>query len=694
MDLDQSIRGEHFQSHTSVAMTSKTQVKNRAPAPIQITAEQLLREAKERGLEDTKKAPKLYIADREELQMYQTTKRKDFEDQIRRQRHHIGTWCRYALWEASQKEFERARSVFERALDVDYRNHTTWMKYAEMEMQNQFINHARNIWDRAVTLLPRVDAFWYKYTYMEELIGAIDQARQLFERWMKWEPDDNAWSAYIRFELRQGNIERARGLYDRYVSQLPTARAYLRYARWEEKLGNRANAREVYERSLVELHIQERTESLLMNFARFEERCKEIERARVIFQYALDQAKSEGSDERVAELNQEFIAFEKRHGSRQDIEEAVLSRRRKQYESQIASDKYNYDVWFDYARLEEENGDFEKARDVYERAVACLPPLAEKRYWRRYIYLWICYALFEELIAKDIERTREVYRACLALIPHKKFTFGKIWLLAAKLEVRAKDLSAARLILGRAIGTCGKKNIFEGYVALELQLGEVDRCRTIYAKYIEYAPYNAAVWIAFAKLEEKVGESARVRALFELAVSQPVLDMPEMLWKSYIDFELAENMPDNARNLYERLLQRTSHVKVWISFGQFEALQSGIIQARQVFQRGYDALKEQELKEERVMLLESWREAESEAEDGDKASVDAKFPRKLKMRRLVPAEDGENQWEDYYDYVFPDDAKPIKGLKLLENAAKWKQAMQSMQSIETHYFLLIYFRSI
>ena len=170
--------------------------------------------------------------------------------------------------------------------------------------------------------------------------------------------------------------------------------------------------------------------------------------------------------------------------------------------------------------------------------------------------------------------------------------------------------------------------------------------------------------------------------------------MPEMLWKGYIDFELAENMPDNARNLYERLLQRTSHVKVWISFGQFEALQSGIVQARQVFQRGYDALKEQELKEERVMLLESWREAESEAEDGDKASVDAKFPRKLKMRRLVPVEDGENQWEDYYDYVFPDDAKPIKGLKLLENAAKWKQAMQSMQSIETHYFLLIYFRYI
>ena len=62
------------------------QVKNRAPAPIQITAEQLLREAKERQLEEAPKAPKQYITDKEELQLYQQKKRKDFEDQIRRQR--------------------------------------------------------------------------------------------------------------------------------------------------------------------------------------------------------------------------------------------------------------------------------------------------------------------------------------------------------------------------------------------------------------------------------------------------------------------------------------------------------------------------------------------------------------------------------------------------------------------------------
>ena len=65
-------------------------------------------------------------------------------------------------------------------------------------------------------------------------------------------------------------------------------------------------------------------------------------------------------------------------------------------------------------------------QQVYERAIANVPPAAEKRYWQRYIYLWINYALFEELEAQDADRTREVHRACLKLIPHKAFTFAKV----------------------------------------------------------------------------------------------------------------------------------------------------------------------------------------------------------------------------------------------------------------------------
>lgn len=59
-----------------------------------------------------------------------------------------------------------------------------------------------------------------------------------------------------------------------------------------------------------------------------------------------------------------------------------------------------------------------------------------------------------------------------------------------------------------------------------------------------------------------MGDAERARAVYELAISQPILDMPEVLWKSFIDFEIGQEEYENARKLYHRLLQRTQHIKV------------------------------------------------------------------------------------------------------------------------------------
>lgn len=59
-------------------------VKNKQPADRQITAEQILREAKEIQLEDDRRAPKTIITDPEELAEYRLMKRKQYEDLVRR----------------------------------------------------------------------------------------------------------------------------------------------------------------------------------------------------------------------------------------------------------------------------------------------------------------------------------------------------------------------------------------------------------------------------------------------------------------------------------------------------------------------------------------------------------------------------------------------------------------------------------
>jgi crooked neck len=84
-------------------------------------------------------------------------------------------------------------------------------------------------------------------------------------------------------------------------------------------------------------------------------------------------------------------------------------------------------------------------------------PPPEKRFWRRYIYLWINYAVFEEMEAQDIDHTRQVYKECIKVIPHKQFSFSKIWIMYANFEVRQKNLDAARIVFGHAIGMANVK---------------------------------------------------------------------------------------------------------------------------------------------------------------------------------------------------------------------------------------------
>lgn len=129
------------------------------------------------------------------------------------------------------------------------------------------------------------------------------------------------------------------------------------------------------------------------------------------YQFALERLPRSKS----ANLYAAYTKFEKQHGNRTTVEATVWSKRRIQYEEEVANDPFNYDTWFDFARLEEDalralrdDGEDEdqldkaigRVREVYERAVANVPLANEKRLWRRYIFLWLFYAVFEEMETK------------------------------------------------------------------------------------------------------------------------------------------------------------------------------------------------------------------------------------------------------------------------------------------------------
>ncbi|CAI7746076.1 unnamed protein product [Closterium sp. NIES-54] len=249
--------------------------------------------------------------------------------------------------------------------------------------------------------------------------------------------------------------------------------------------------------------------------------------------------------------------------------------------------------------------------------------------------------------------------------------------------------------------------IFKAYIEMELQLGNIDRCRMLYEKYLQWQPASCPAWAKFAELERSLGETERARAVYELAIGQPLLDTPELLWKAYIDFEIAEGESERTRQLYERLLERTKHVKVWMSYGQFEAQvaveeeikaeeegreadelvlaeqsKDRVTRAREVYERAFEHMRTNaaDQKEERVMLLEAWREMERAAGvNGDPGLVEKKMPRRVKRKRPITTEDGTPAgFEEYYDYIFPDEVANQPNLKILEAAYKWKRQKLTM----------------
>ena len=80
-------------------------------------------------------------------------------------------------------------------------------------------------------------------------------------------------------------------------------------------------------------------------------------------------------------------------------------------------------------------------------------------------------------------------------------------------------------------------------------------------------------------------------------------------------------------------------------------------------------------KEERSMVLEAWLDACTVAgDDAREAEVQAKMPKRVKKRRLMQSDDGDDAgWEEYFDFIFPDEEKKAPSLKILEMAHKWKK---------------------
>jgi crooked neck len=294
---------------------------NQSVSSIQITAEQLILESVSRT-KDRPRLPELEHQTQAELEDLRFKRRQAWEKNVTRNLCTFNTFIRYARWEEDIQELDKARSVYERALEFTrFQERQVWICYIDMEIRHRQFNYAFNILERAVTILPRCDEFWLKYAALTESLGNVEGAREIFQRWIAWEPGADAFLSFVEFEARLGEFRRARSVFERLLMVHPFENSFLRYADFEIKLRQPGRARRVFERALDAVGV---LELLILRFAQFEEHEAEIERARSLYRLALNKL----GESTARELLSSYHQFEKRFGGEAEIESAIIEKKK------------------------------------------------------------------------------------------------------------------------------------------------------------------------------------------------------------------------------------------------------------------------------------------------------------------------------------------------------------------------------
>ncbi|AMD18977.1 HBR076Cp [Eremothecium sinecaudum] len=649
-----------------------------------ITADGILADAFDQRKE-VKPLGNLDVLDLEELKVWQRQKRTEYEDVLKRNRLDLRQWIRYAEFELQQHDIRRARSVFERALLVRSDYIPLWVRYIDSELKWKNVNHARNLLHRATNHLPKVDTLWYKYVFVEESLGHVDFVRGIYTKWCSLEPSPSVWDSFIDFEIRHSCYHHVRDIYSKYVMVHCVAEVWLKWVSFESRHGGISTVRKVYSLALDTLtaysyvDIKE-IEQMIISFANWEASQQEYERSRSIYSLSVNRWPESSV------LKDAAYLFEKKFGNGYDITESIIVKRKRDYEAHLSTNPIDYDSWWLYLDLIEENFGTELESAFEKATIRNIPITAMKDIgWRRYIYIWIRYLAFLELHYSDIEHIRATYQRLIKeVIPHNKFTFAKIWIMNAKFEIRQGQVTKARKLLGMALGLCPKRKLFKYYIQLEIMLKEFDRVRKLYEKYLEFDYTNLGIWCEYAELESNLGDEDRARGIYELALKEEVgLSHSDRttLFERYIQFETNIGEYSRARKLYDLYLIESDFASnVWVSKAlyeisvpsesqlaayeeklneadevyneeEFEITDENLNQARQCFE---SALKHYALAKDsdnRVLILEAYKDFEyvhGSKETQDK--INKRLPKAVTKRLL---EDGIEK--EFIDYIFPDD---------------------------------------
>ncbi|KEG14595.1 crooked neck [Trypanosoma grayi] len=530
-------REKEYMGPAAAALRRRPVFRDARASSTQLTAAQLIADAQEmqRMADPGNDSTRVVINSPEELALYRQKTRTDLEERVKRGYSLLGNWVKYARWEAQQKDFERMRSVLERAVKFHGTNPVLWRDYAELEEEYGFVNHARGVWDRGVTALPAAVDLWLKYLVLEQAVGQESRVRDVFNRWLSGPtPPNCAWELFALFEAQQQRADACRDVMRRYVEAHGTVEAWLFYGATElNVLSNTERAVKVYATAIDSLPEEytngEKDCRVPLACAEALAAAKKFDEARDVYHRLLRDCTY------VAALDNIFAAyslFERLHGDAANYEVVAVAVAKAMYQQRIARDPCDFDAYVSQYLLlcsaARQCSNSAERNALEDESVKCLTAAANTHVdgckdaaaaQRRAVVVMEYARLVED---RDLAAARAALASCIRDFPFSLATCPRLWVEASALEQRHGAYQQARKLLSAAVNVSPCSNVFDAALQLEEKAHEageisredrVQRCRDILQNAIKKFPLDFSLWEKYAKMEEKEGQFCRADAL-------------------------------------------------------------------------------------------------------------------------------------------------------------------------------------
>ncbi|WRT69482.1 pre-mRNA-splicing factor SYF1 [Kwoniella shivajii] len=207
----------------------------------------------------------------------------------------------------------------------------------------------------------------------------------------------------------------------------------------------------------------------------------------------------------------------------------------------------NAQVIVNYAGFLEENKYFEESFKVYERGIELFHPSVAFEIWNIYLSKFV-----KRYGGKKLERARDLFEQALENCPPK---FCKpIYLLYAKLEEEHGLAKRSMGIYDRACTTVqdsDKFDMFTIYIAKATANFGLPATRPIYERALENLPdkQTAEMCKRFARMERKLGEIDRARAIYAHASQFCDPRIESGFWEEWNQFEVDTGSEDTFREM-------------------------------------------------------------------------------------------------------------------------------------------------